>query len=199
VTEPDDQFLKRWSRRKLETETAAPPPEAQPQLEADPEPLAESTEIEEHQALPPDLPDVDTLGKDSDYTGFMRDGVPEELKKLALRALWRSDPVLANLDGLNDYDEDYGAIARIGAEFMRKLALEEQKKDRAEPAATESPEEPESPSLETPESPSPENNDAVVADADTAAAAKPDDDGVVEPANDEDENENENENPGQPA
>ena len=34
----------------------------------------------------------------------MREGVPEFLKKQALRKLWLSSPILANLDGLNDYD-----------------------------------------------------------------------------------------------
>jgi hypothetical protein len=33
--------------------------------------------------------------------------VPEFLRKRALRVLWRSNPVLANLDGLNDYDDDF--------------------------------------------------------------------------------------------
>ena len=54
-----------------------------------------------------DLPDIESLDKDSDYTPFMQEGVPDELKNLALRALWRSDPVLANLDGLNDYEENF--------------------------------------------------------------------------------------------
>jgi hypothetical protein len=141
VTEPDDGFLNRWSRRKLESDKVidapAPDPEALP--ETVPEPVEGG---EDQVAL--DLPDIDTLDKDSDFSVFMQEGVPEELKKLALRALWRSDPVLANLDGLNDYDEDFGSLLKVGAEFMRKLALEEQDKDtgdafrpREEPADPE--------------------------------------------------------------
>ena len=61
----------------------------------------------EQPPIPEDLPAIDTLGKDSDYTVFLRAGVPEDLRRQALRALWRSDPLLANLDGLNDFDEDY--------------------------------------------------------------------------------------------
>ena len=63
-----------------------------------------------------DLPDPETLGKDADFTRYLKDGVPEALQRRALRALWRSDPVLANLDGLNDYDEDYrqvGTVAKV--------------------------------------------------------------------------------------
>jgi len=116
VSRPDEPFVARWSRRKLADDA----PDAA-------ESVPETADAEETPAAPPpDLPDIETLDKDSDYTAFMRDGVPEELKKLALRALWRSDPVLANLDGLNDYDEDYGSILETGAAFMRKLASEQQ-------------------------------------------------------------------------
>lgn len=53
------------------------------------------------------LPEIASLTKDSDFTAFLREGVPQEIRRQALRALWRSDPVLACLDGLNDYDDDY--------------------------------------------------------------------------------------------
>ncbi|MEM9355445.1 MAG: DUF3306 domain-containing protein [Pseudomonadota bacterium] len=51
--------------------------------------------------------DIDALDYESDYTEFMKEGVPEALKRKALRQLWRSDPILANIDGLNDYDDDF--------------------------------------------------------------------------------------------
>ncbi len=60
-----------------------------------------------------DLPDPETLGKDGDFAAYLRDGVPEVLQRRALRALWRSDPVLANLDGLNDYDEDFRHVGTV--------------------------------------------------------------------------------------
>lgn len=53
------------------------------------------------------LPDPDTLELGADVTGFMRKEIPELLRRKALRALWKTNPVLAVLDGLNDYDEDY--------------------------------------------------------------------------------------------
>jgi hypothetical protein len=43
----------------------------------------------------------------------MRSGVPKRLRNMALRRVWRLDPVLANLDGLNDYDEDYTDAAML--------------------------------------------------------------------------------------
>lgn len=60
-----------------------------------------------------DLPKIDSLVKDSDYTGFLQTGVPEALKKAAMRKLWLSDPVLANVDGLNDYDDDFNVIDKL--------------------------------------------------------------------------------------
>ncbi len=51
--------------------------------------------------------DFDKLNYASDYSRFMKDGVPEAIRRRALRMLWSSNPILANIDGLNDYDEDF--------------------------------------------------------------------------------------------
>ena len=53
------------------------------------------------------LPDPDELQPGDKIVAFMRDEIPERIKRRAMRALWRSNPVLACLDGLNDYDDDY--------------------------------------------------------------------------------------------
>ena len=58
----------------------------------------------------PELPSIDELTAESDYKVFLQKGVPAALTRAALRKLWTSDPVLANLDGLNDYDEVYNAV-----------------------------------------------------------------------------------------
>ncbi len=60
-----------------------------------------------------DLPPIDSLGKDSDYTPFLGDGVPEKLARAAMRKLWSSDPIFAFRDGLDDYDEDFTIIETI--------------------------------------------------------------------------------------
>jgi hypothetical protein len=115
----DEAFLKRWSRRKTEeTETEEQPPA--PALEEE-NPIVEVDAEAEVADIVADLPDIETLDKDSDYTGFLQEGVPDALKNMALRKLWLSDPIFANLDGLNDYDEDFGAILRAGADYMQKL------------------------------------------------------------------------------
>jgi hypothetical protein len=61
----------------------------------------------------PELPSLTELNKDSDFTPFLRAGVPEGVHREALRALWRSDPVFAFRDGLTDYDDDYTAIGMV--------------------------------------------------------------------------------------
>ena len=61
----------------------------------------------------PVLPPVDELTADSDYTVFMSEKVPEAIRRAALRKLWVSDPVFANLDRLNDYDDDYSIVETV--------------------------------------------------------------------------------------
>ena len=51
--------------------------------------------------------DLETLNYNSDYQVFFKKGVPEHLKNMAMRKLWISNPVLANVDGLNEYDENF--------------------------------------------------------------------------------------------
>jgi hypothetical protein len=117
-TRDEDGFARRWSRLKQESRV---PEAAEPELEQTV--AAEAPDAAAVEPIDPaDLPDLDSLDANSDYTPFMRAGVPEELKRLALRKLWRTDPVFANLDGMNDYDEDFSAILKSGAAFMDKLA-----------------------------------------------------------------------------
>jgi len=103
----EDDFLSRWSRRKrqVKTEEAAPVPEPL----AEPEPEPESDEDEEALLVKLGLPSPESLGPGDDFRAFMADGVPAFLRRRALRVLWRSNPVLANLDGLNDYDDDFNS------------------------------------------------------------------------------------------
>lgn len=132
----DNNFLQRWSRRKRgiepESETkvgshdgpsgsgvhspatkelGAERGSSQAGVDVDKQP----TEVETEESIPPELADVDidALDYSSDYTRFLKDGVPEALKRRALRQLWRSDPILANVDGLNDYDGDFTDAAMV--------------------------------------------------------------------------------------
>lgn len=126
----EESVFSRWSRRKRATPEVAPP-------EVAPEPAAievaePETEDEEAALLETlGLPRPESLGEGDDFQPFMQAGVPEFLKKRALRVLWRSNPVLANLDGLNDYDDDFNSPEltqkvlatgyQVGRGFVKKV------------------------------------------------------------------------------
>ncbi len=133
--------LSRWSQRKLAakkkhggavpepddgTDEAIRPGEAAVPVEAErrelsapgqpPKPdvaVAKPEQAEAAMLTEADLPSIDALTAQSDYTVFLKQNVPEVLRKAALRKLWVSDPVLANLDGLNDYDDDYTIVTAM--------------------------------------------------------------------------------------
>jgi len=119
----EEKPLSRWSRLKTEKRTQAaeqaPAELEEPAVGPLPAPVAEADEPDDADvdldalAEQHDLPAVDTLTAESDFTRFMADGVPELLRKAALRKLWRSSPVFAVLDGLNDYDEDFNKINKL--------------------------------------------------------------------------------------
>lgn len=137
ATGEDDGLLSRWSKRKAdsrkgtrrggaapvavdETGAAAADPLQSAIEEA---PAGDLAVVPDHDAIdedgeapaiaPEDLPDIDSLTAESDYTPFLQKGVPEELARAALRKLWLSNSVFANLDGLNDYDENFRVIDRL--------------------------------------------------------------------------------------
>lgn len=97
-----------WDRRRaaVEAESEAAKSAVQAKLDAQhQQELAEKSEEEVLAEL--GLPDPDGLAQGDDFTAFMARAVPEHLRKRALRKLWQSNPVLACVDGLNDYDDDY--------------------------------------------------------------------------------------------
>jgi hypothetical protein len=107
-----------WARRKAavqaeaEAETQAAIAAAQAaDAKARDDAQAEMTEAELLESL--GLPDPDSLTKGDDFSAFMARAVPEHLRRRALRKLWVSNPVLANLDGLVDHGEDYTDAATV--------------------------------------------------------------------------------------
>ncbi len=104
----DEPFLSRWSRRKRagEPEEMADPAAQTPEPEPAAAPPAPN-ETDEEILARLELPDPDTLEKGDDFSRFMSAAVPEHLRRRALRRLWRSNPALVVLDGLNEYDDDY--------------------------------------------------------------------------------------------
>ena len=114
-------FVARWSRRKIEEKEPSKDTKSEVSKLEESAPLdADSTrdEGDEEKTNVDDLPDVETLNESSDYTPFLKDGVPEKLKRMALRKLWKSNPAFGFIDGLDDYDEDYSAIGIVAQEIF---------------------------------------------------------------------------------
>ena len=60
---------------------------------------------------PATLPPLESLGPDSDYTLFLKKGVPEALRIAALRKAWMSDPFIRDFRGPAEYALDYTTSA----------------------------------------------------------------------------------------
>lgn len=101
-------LLPSWSRRRAAVaaeEKAEALAVEQAFLEKEHAELSEKSDEDILEAL--GLPDPDSLVQGDDFKVFLSKAVPAHLRKRALRTLWRSNPVLACVDGLNDYDDDY--------------------------------------------------------------------------------------------
>jgi len=81
-----------------------------------------------------DMPDIDSLVEDSDFTGFMSPGVSDELRNLALRKLFHA-PVFNIRDGLDEYDEDYTTFEKLGdivtCDMKHQIEVQERKRREA--------------------------------------------------------------------
>lgn len=109
-------FLSRWSERKRavrEEESAAE--EQAARTAADAAQQDEDAEALAANRAAAEAIDLDSLTPQTDFTPFLKRGVPAALKTAALRKLWRSHPVFACLDGLDVYREDFNS-----AEFLLK-------------------------------------------------------------------------------
>jgi hypothetical protein len=140
----DEGLLARWSRRKqqstLESQQDDPGRELQTQELANQEinqiNRAEPGSADELEEVPvltdADMPPVDTLTEESDFSGFMSSGVSDELRNLALRKLFGA-PSFNIRDGLDEYDEDYTYFEKLGdivtADMKHQIELKEAAKE----------------------------------------------------------------------
>src|SRR5262245_28839640 len=96
----DEEFLKRWSRRKQESKAAeqAPSPPGQTAA-ASPETAEVASEPEIDLSK---LPSIDSITAATDITEFLRKGIPAELSRAALRRAWAADPAIRNFVGRSE-------------------------------------------------------------------------------------------------
>jgi len=134
----DNPFLHRWSKRKHAANRGEAPPEPAPAAVA---PLA-TTESRAPAPAPetPPLPDVASLTPESDFTPFMREGVPDGLKRQALKTLFE-DPRFNVMDGLDVYIDDYSKPDPLPEGWLEKMnqvaRLGDYREPEPEPAGEE--------------------------------------------------------------
>lgn len=131
-----ESALSRWSRRKLAAREEQQGEKTEDALEI--EPSAEGQDIQSPETVEPeipaltdaDMPDIETLTEESDYSPFMSPGVSEELRKLALRKMFRAS-VFNVRDGLDEYDDDFTSFEKLGdivtSDMKHRIEMEKQK------------------------------------------------------------------------
>jgi Protein of unknown function (DUF3306) len=129
----DDNFLSRWSRRKVAgkqgnavaaqapgTPVRAAPVEAPRELTTSPSTSSRRTEVEA--PPPPSLEDVAHLTKESDFSRFVAPDVDPGVKNAAMKKLFATDPHFNVMDGLDTYIDDYNKYEPIPKSMLRQMA-----------------------------------------------------------------------------
>jgi hypothetical protein len=115
--------LRRWSRRKLAAARAAPEAVVAQDIAPAPnlpQPAGAALPVAEPVVEPADLPPIESLTIDSDFTAFLQPRVAETVKRQALKQLFR-DPRFNVMDGLDVYIDDYSQPDPISPEVVREL------------------------------------------------------------------------------
>jgi len=104
----DEEFLARWSRRKREAKVAADAP-APAQTAETPNPASPVTAEDPANAEVDlsSLPPIDSITAATDVTAFLRQGIPQDLSRAALRRAWASDPTIRDFVGLAENAWDF--------------------------------------------------------------------------------------------
>ena len=110
----DETFLSRWARRKAQAR-AEPSATAADTPPLDQAVMQQPNATDAAPATPAiELPDLDQLGEDSDYSAFLTPGVDAGLRQRALRKLFAS-PKFNVFDGLDTYRDDYTQFPALGS------------------------------------------------------------------------------------
>ena len=115
----DDSFLSRWSARKAQIakgelvadEKPAPALKEDNEGELDND---EEAKLSDQELLEKyELPDPEDLADESDLTQFWDGDLPERLRQMALRRLWRLNPLFGHVCDMVEYGEDYTDAATV--------------------------------------------------------------------------------------
>lgn len=117
----DEPFLSRWSRRKQASREQPSAPAVAPDEEAAAHPLEAQAAVEPaghpEEGLPgdepPELPPLESLTEESDFSAFMHGTVDPALRRLALRKMW-GNPKYGIVDPLDPFRADFAAFTPLG-------------------------------------------------------------------------------------
>jgi hypothetical protein len=112
--------LSRWSRRKLETAAETPEPAPTSAPAAAPALAPATAPGVSTPPAPSELPPVESLTFDSDFTPFLQPGVDDKVRRAALKQLFR-DPRFNIMDGLDTYIDDYTKADPIPPDILADL------------------------------------------------------------------------------
>jgi len=116
----EDDFLRRWSRRKQQARKGEALEEpARPIEPVEPPPAVPVSDLPAIAEEPP-LPPVESLTPESDFTPFMRPKVDGSVRNAAMRALFK-DPRYNVMDGLDVYIDDYSKPDPLPEGWLEKM------------------------------------------------------------------------------
>ncbi len=135
-------FLSRWAKRKAGGQKEADKPEevvkteqAEVAGETDEEAALSDEELCAHY----ELPDPEKCTESEQLDGFFDAKVPDRLRQLAMRRLWRLNPLFRFADEMVEYGEDFTDAAtvipnmqtayKVGKGYLDKLLAEQEQAD----------------------------------------------------------------------
>ena len=125
----DESFISRWSKKKASEKTniissdkeVDDDKELSIQNESPKQELETTNDESKYDELNDDqlleefnLPNPDKIKKEKGLDLFFKDGIPDRLRQIALRRVWKLNPIIRFADAeINDYHEDFTDAATV--------------------------------------------------------------------------------------
>ena len=123
--ELEENFLSRWSKKKSKQKSEREISKIESadfnSSQGDEVSKSSTSEVSENDKLNDDellkkynLPNPEKIKKEKSLDVFFKDGVPDRLRQIALRRVWRLNPIIRYADAeINDYHEDFTDAATV--------------------------------------------------------------------------------------
>jgi hypothetical protein len=120
--ELEENFLTRWSKKKSKQKTQIQNSKTkQTDTKSSTETENQSSLVEENDKLNDEellkkynLPNPEKIKTEKSLDVFFKEGVPDRLRQIALRRVWRLNPIIRFADAeINDYHEDFTDAATV--------------------------------------------------------------------------------------